>query len=64
MGSNVTFLDGVRVGRGCVIAAGTIVRGEIPAYSVVAGVPGRVIKSRKEEGITPVSIAPSLVSGR
>ena len=64
VGSNVTFLDGVRVGRGCVIAAGTIVRGEIPAYSVVAGVPGRVIKSRKEEAITPVSIAPSLVSGR
>jgi len=64
VGSNVTFLDGVRVGRGCVIAAGTIVRGEIPAYSVVAGVPGRVIKTRKEEAITPVSVAPSLVSGR
>ena len=47
VGSNVTFLDGVHVGRGCVIAAGTVVRGEIPAYSVVAGVPGRVIKSRR-----------------
>jgi acetyltransferase-like isoleucine patch superfamily enzyme len=64
VGSNVTFLDGVHVGRGCVIAAGTVVRGEIPAYSVVAGVPGRVIKSRKDEPVTPISVAPSLVSGR
>lgn len=64
VGSNVTFLDGVHVGRGCVIAAGTIVRGEIPSYSVVAGVPGRVIKSRKERLVAPISVAPPLVSGR
>jgi acetyltransferase-like isoleucine patch superfamily enzyme len=49
VGSNATFLDGAQVGRGCVIAAGAVVTGTIPAYSVVAGVPGRVIKTRKQE---------------
>jgi acetyltransferase-like isoleucine patch superfamily enzyme len=46
VGSNTTFLDGSHVGRGCVIAAGSIVRGEIPPYSVAAGAPVRVLKSR------------------
>lgn len=46
VGSNTTFLDGSRVGRGCVIAAGSIVRGEIPPNSVAAGAPARVLKSR------------------
>lgn len=48
VGANVTFLDGAHVGKGCVIAAGSVVRSSIPDYSVVAGVPGRVIRSRKE----------------
>ncbi len=47
IGSNSIFLDGAHVGRGCVIGAGSVVRGEIPPYSVAAGVPARVIRSRK-----------------
>jgi acetyltransferase-like isoleucine patch superfamily enzyme len=46
VGANVTFLDGCYVGRGCVIAAGSVVRGTIPPYSVIAGVPAKVKKSR------------------
>ncbi len=46
IGSNTVFLDGSHVERGCVIGAGSIVRGEIPAYSIAAGAPARVIKSR------------------
>jgi len=46
VGSNATFLDGSHVGRGCVIAAGSIVRGKIPPYSVVVGAPARVLRSR------------------
>lgn len=46
VGANVTFLDGCYVGRGCVIAAGSVVRGMIPPYSVIAGVPAKVKKSR------------------
>lgn len=49
IGANVTFLDGSYVGRGCVIAAGAVVRGVIPAFSVAAGVPAAVKKSRKTE---------------
>jgi acetyltransferase-like isoleucine patch superfamily enzyme len=46
IGSNVTFLDGAHVASGCVIGAGSIVRGYIPPDSVAVGVPARVIKSR------------------
>lgn len=50
IGAKVTFLDGCYIGRGSVIAAGAVVRGRIPPYSVAAGVPARVIRSRKDEG--------------
>lgn len=46
VGAKTTFLDGATVGCGCVIAAGSVVRGHIPHFSVVAGVPARVIRSR------------------
>lgn len=46
IGSNVTFLDGSHVASGCVIGAGSVVRGYIPPNSIAVGVPARVIKSR------------------
>lgn len=46
VGSNTVFLDGCHVERGCVIGAGSIVHGRIPAYSVAVGAPARVIRSR------------------
>lgn len=46
VGSKVTFIDGVVVGSGCVIAAGSVVRGVIPDNSVIGGVPAKIIKSR------------------
>jgi acetyltransferase-like isoleucine patch superfamily enzyme len=47
IGSGVRVLDGTHVRRGSVLAAGTVlVRGKFPAYSVIAGVPGKVIKTR------------------
>ena len=45
--SNVIILAGVTVGRGSVIASGSIVTKDVPPNSVVAGVPAKVIKSRK-----------------
>jgi acetyltransferase-like isoleucine patch superfamily enzyme len=47
IGANVVLLDGSRVGKGCVIAAGAVVTGEIPPYSVAAGVPAKILRSRK-----------------
>ena len=46
VGVKASVLRGARVGDGCVLAAHTVVRGEVPAGSVVAGVPGRVVRDR------------------
>lgn len=43
--SNVTILKGVRVGRGSIVAAGAVVTKDVPARSLVAGIPARVVKS-------------------
>ncbi|MCO4880893.1 acyltransferase [Paraburkholderia caribensis] len=46
LGARVTVLAGVTIGDGCVIAAGSVVTRDISPFSIVAGVPGRVISSR------------------
>ena len=43
IGANCVLLDGATLRRGCVIGAGSVVRGEVPAYSVNAGQPLRTI---------------------
>jgi acetyltransferase-like isoleucine patch superfamily enzyme len=45
IGMNVTILKGVTVGDGAVIAAGAVVNRDVPANSLVAGVPARVKKT-------------------
>lgn len=44
IGANVTILAGVTIGRGATIAAGAVVNKDVPPYSVVGGVPAKVIK--------------------
>lgn len=44
IGANVTILEGVTIGRGCTIAAGAVVNRSTPPYSVVGGVPAKVLK--------------------
>lgn len=44
IGSNVTILAGVTIGRGATIAAGAVVNKDVPPYSVIGGVPAKVIK--------------------
>ncbi|MEM5581747.1 acyltransferase [Roseibium sp. AS2] len=46
IGANCVFLDGAVVNTGCVIAAGSVVKEEVPAYSVMAGNPLRRIGTR------------------
>lgn len=46
LGANVVVLDGARIGRGCVVAAGSVVRGELDAYSIYAGAPAKRVRSR------------------
>ena len=46
VGSRAVILDGVTVGRGSIVAAGSIVTKSVPPYAVVAGCPARVIRLR------------------
>nr|WP_269456126.1 hypothetical protein [Rhizobium quercicola] len=46
VGSKATFLDGAHVGAHSVVAAGALVRGTFPPYSVIGGVPAKLLKSR------------------
>jgi acetyltransferase-like isoleucine patch superfamily enzyme len=45
--ANTVILAGVTIGRGSVVAAGSVVTKDVPPYSIVGGVPAKVIKSRK-----------------
>ena len=49
VGANATILPGVTVGDGAVVAAGAVVTKDVPANTVVAGVPARVIKKISTE---------------
>lgn len=49
VGANAALLDGVKIGRGAIIGAGSVVRGEIPDYEIWAGLPARKIGVRGQE---------------
>lgn len=46
IGANAVILPAARIGTGAVIAAGSVVRGEIPEYSIAAGNPAKVVGQR------------------
>jgi acetyltransferase-like isoleucine patch superfamily enzyme len=48
LGGGITILAGVTIGDGCIIAAGSVVTKSVPANSIVAGVPAKIIKTRGE----------------
>lgn len=47
IGRRAIILPGVKVGTGAVIGAGAVVSKDVPEYSVVAGNPAKVIKTRE-----------------
>ncbi len=49
IGARATILPGVRIGRGAVVAAGSVVTRDVPPMTIVAGVPARAIGIRKSE---------------
>lgn len=62
VGTGVIILKGVHIRRGAIIAAGAVVNRDVPPYSIVGGVPAKVIRfrwslddiKRHEEMIYPV----------
>jgi acetyltransferase-like isoleucine patch superfamily enzyme len=46
IGYNVTILPGVVVGKGSIVGANSLVRNDIPPYSIAGGIPARVLKPR------------------
>jgi len=49
IGANAVILEGVKVGKGAVIAAGSVVVKDVEAYSVMAGVPAKMLKKVDEK---------------
>lgn len=45
IGTNATVLGGVQIGSGCIVAAGSVVTQSFPNNVLIAGVPGRIVKS-------------------
>ena len=60
IGANAVILEGVRVGKGSVVAAGAIVTEDVPSDTVVAGVPARKIKNTSEVASEKVAIISAL----
>ncbi|ASY65983.1 N-acetylglucosamine-1-phosphate uridyltransferase (plasmid) [Sinorhizobium sojae CCBAU 05684] len=51
IGSNATILAGVTIGEGAQVGAGAVVTKDVPGYTIVAGVPARIIGRVKEAAI-------------
>lgn len=45
IGAGAIVTDGVTIGRGAVVAAGAVVTADVPAHTVVGGIPARVLKT-------------------
>ena len=47
IGTHATILPGVTLGRGAIVAAGSVVTHSVPEFAMVAGVPARLLKERR-----------------
>lgn len=51
IGDEALILSGVKIGKGAIVAAGSVVTKDIPAYAIVGGNPAQVIKYRFTENV-------------
>ncbi len=47
IGINAVVLPGVKIGEGSIISAGAVVTKDVPPFSIVGGIPAKVLKNRK-----------------
>ncbi|ARN70864.1 hypothetical protein BST91_03975 [Nonlabens tegetincola] len=47
IGTGTIIMPGAEIGKGCIIGAGTVVRGKIPDFSIYIGSPGKIIGDSK-----------------
>lgn len=47
IGGNCVITAGVRIGEGAVVAAGSVVTKDVPPFTIVGGVPAKIIKERQ-----------------
>jgi carbonic anhydrase/acetyltransferase-like protein (isoleucine patch superfamily) len=70
IGAGTTILAGVKIGTGTVVAAGAVVTKNIPPLSLAAGVPARVLRSRRpveapeSSPISAEALRPAALQGR
>jgi acetyltransferase-like isoleucine patch superfamily enzyme len=55
LGANVVVTSGVRIGERCVIGANSVVTADIPAFSIAAGAPARVLRRIDHAGEPPAN---------
>jgi acetyltransferase-like isoleucine patch superfamily enzyme len=49
VGMNASILPGVRIGAHAIVGAGAVVTSDVPAYAIAAGVPARMLRSRRQK---------------
>jgi acetyltransferase-like isoleucine patch superfamily enzyme len=49
IGMNASILPGVRIGANSIVGAGAVVTHDVPDYAIVAGVPARVVRDRRDQ---------------
>ncbi len=60
IGANAVVLEGVRVGKGAVVAAGAIVIEDVPENAVVAGIPARLVKMKDDKAKQKTALVDAL----
>ena len=60
IGANAVVIEGVRIGEGAVVAAGSVVIEDVAPGTVVAGVPARVVKKKDEKSAQKTELIDAL----
>ena len=60
IGANAVVIEGCRIGRGAVVAAGAVVISDVPPDTVVAGCPARILKRKDETSAAKTALVDAL----